>query len=97
MSAKSHKVIFSNHLSYLLVFFSSSFYFSSEERCVNFIKIEFFIKMYVKLRKNAQTSIQKQNKGLGIIKSINKKSALRKEVHFILPVNEIIHHTEVLF
>ena len=66
MSVKSHKVIFSNQLSYFLVFFAASFYyFSSAERCVNFIKIAFFIKMYVKLRKNAQTSIQKQNKGLG--------------------------------
>ena len=68
MSAKSHKVIFSNQLSYFLVFFAASFYFSSAERCVNFIKMAYFMKMYVRLRKNAQTSIQKQNKGLGIMK-----------------------------
>ena len=71
MSAKSHKVIFSNQLSYFLVFFAASFYFSSAEICVNFIKIAFFIKTYVRLRKNAQTSIQKWNKGLGILLDSN--------------------------
>ena len=71
MSAKSHKVIFSNHLSYFLVFFAASFYFSSAERCVHFIKMAYFMKMYVRLRKNAQTSIPKQNKGLGFLLDSN--------------------------